>query len=39
MENGLLDLHFGPKRLFKVKNLVMDLFLTNAQLFSSQDVN
>ncbi len=37
MDYGLA---FWPEVLFKVKNiLMMDLFLTNTQLFSSQDVN
>ncbi len=32
--------HFSRKQQFEVKNiLMMDLFLTNTQIFSSKDVN
>ncbi len=36
----IMDSYFGQKWRFEVKNiLMMDLFLTNTQLLSSQDVN
>ncbi len=35
----LIDLYFGQKQWFDVKNALMDLFITNMQLFSSQDIN
>ncbi len=31
--------HFGEKQWFKQNSLTMDLFLSNTQLFTSQDVN
>ncbi len=36
----IMDSYFGQMQRFKVKNfLMMDLFLTNTQLFASQDIN
>ncbi len=36
----IMDSYFGQKELFEVKSvLIMDLFLPNTQLLSSQDVN
>ncbi len=35
----MMDLYFSWKQWFKVKNILMDLFLINTQLLSSQDVN
>ncbi len=37
--NNIMDSYFSWKRWSKVKNVSMDLFLTNALLFTSQDVN
>ncbi len=36
----IMDIYFSWKQLFEVRNiLMMDLFLTNMQLFASQDAN
>ncbi len=36
----IMDLYFGQKQRSKVKNtFIMILFLTNMQLFTSQEVN
>ncbi len=35
----IISLYFGQKRWFKDKTLMMDLFFTNMQLFTSQDIN
>ncbi len=35
----IMESYFGQKRRFEVKNVLMDLFIINAQLLSSQDVN
>ncbi len=35
-----MDSYFSQKRQFMLKNaLMMDLFITNKQLFTSQDIN